>query len=137
MSAPITHHRSAIVSTSTLSHRAMPLPAFGAALSLTLMLAGCNGAGTGGKATPKPAATPTPVIATCQANPSWITTPQMPAEVATAESFCDFYQFSWQWFLAQVSPSNPTDPNSERVFESNRLHVPNADGKNNDQARGL
>ena len=133
MSAPITHHRSAIVSTSTLSHRAMPLPAFGAALSLTLMLAACSGAGTGGKATPKPAATPDPVVATCQANPSWITTPQMPAEVATAESFCDFYQFSWQWFLAQVSPSNPTDPNSERVFESNRLHVPNADGKNNDQ----
>lgn len=45
----------------------------------------------------------------------------MPSEVAATESFCDFYQFSWQWFLAQVSPSNPSDPNSERVFESDRV----------------
>jgi hypothetical protein len=48
---------------------------------------------------------------------SWITNPSQPAEVAPAESFCDFYQFSWQWFLAQVSPA----ANDERVFETNRL----------------
>jgi hypothetical protein len=62
---------------------------------------------------------------TCSASESWITNPTMPSEVAPTESFCDFYQFSWQWLLAQVSPSNPAAPNGERVFETNRVLDPN------------
>lgn len=131
MSAHLPHHRFVSPFPRTRPHRLPRVAAFGSALSLTLLLAACNGSDDGGENTPKP--TPVPVIAACQASQRWITNPQMPTEVATQESFCDFYQFSWQWFLAQVSPSNPADPNSERVFETNRLHVPNADGKNNDQ----
>lgn len=55
--------------------------------------------------------------AVCRASASWISNPTQPAEVAASETFCDFYQFSWQWFLAQVSPA----VNGERVFETNRL----------------
>ena len=43
----------------------------------------------------------------CLADSNWITNPTMPSEVPSKESFCDFCQFSWQWFLAQVSPSGP------------------------------
>jgi hypothetical protein len=44
----------------------------------------------------------------------------MPGEVPEAETFCDFYQFSWQWFLAQASPSESGDP----VFMQNRVYSP-------------
>jgi hypothetical protein len=131
MSAHSPYHRSAAVFARphhASFHQSTRLSAFSLALPLTLVLAACNGSGSGGQSPPKPAVTPTPVIAACQASQSWITNPQMPAEVATAESFCDFYQFSWQWFLAQVSPSNPADPSSERVFESNRVYNPQGGG---------
>lgn len=62
---------------------------------------------------------------TCEASPRWITDPSMPSEVAATESFCDFYQFSWQWFLAQVSPAIAANPSGDRVFETNRLYDPN------------
>lgn len=62
-----------------------------------------------------------PAPAPCLASANWITQPSMPPEVATSESFCDFYQFSWQWFLAQVSPSSTS---GERVFEGNRVLDP-------------
>jgi len=70
---------------------------------------------------PKPPQPPTPPepVYSCKADPKWITAPQQPNEIAETESFCDFYQFSWQWFLAQVSPST-TNPD-ERVFERQRL----------------
>ena len=68
---------------------------------------------------PKP---PTPPVSTCSAEMSWITDPTMPSEVAESESFCDFYQFSWQWFLAQTSPSSVQ---GERIFETNRVYNPN------------
>ena len=77
-----------------------------------LMLTACSPA-------PKP---PT----TCSADATWITNPTMPSEVASKESFCDFYQFSWQWFLAQMSPS---PQNSNPVLFQNRVYVPN--GGNN------
>jgi hypothetical protein len=102
--------------------------AFVSALALTVCLSACNRGDSGGESVAKPTTGPAPVIAACQASQSWITNPQMPAEVAATESFCDFYQFSWQWFLAQVSPSNPADPNSERVFESNRVYDPKGGG---------
>jgi len=61
----------------------------------------------------------------CLANPAWITNPKPPSEVASSETFCDFYQFSWQWFLAQVSPANPANPSGDRVFEAtNRVAIP-------------
>ena len=63
---------------------------------------------------------PTPEPVFCEADPDWITNPSMPGEVPEAESFCDFYQFSWQWFLAQASPSASGDP----VFMQNRVYSP-------------
>lgn len=69
---------------------------------------------------PKP-----PVPTTCEADAAWISSPSMPSEVPEAESFCDFYQFSWQWFLAQASPSEDGSP----VFMQNRVYQPN--GGNN------
>lgn len=85
------------------------LPAFTAlfVLSVTsVVLEGC----------PKPPAPP----ATCEADAAWLTSPSMPGEVPEAESFCDFYQFSWQWFLAQASPSKDGSP----VFMQNRVYAP-------------
>jgi hypothetical protein len=76
-----------------------------AALAFSLM--GCPG--------PTP-----PVPTTCEADPNWINNPTMPSEVPEAETFCDFYQFSWQWFLAQASPSEAGDP----VFMQNRVYSP-------------
>ena len=70
-------------------------------------------------ACPKPPEPPEPT--TCSADPSWITSPSMPGEVPTTESFCDFYQFSWQWFLAQASPSPQS---GEPVFFQNRVYEP-------------
>ena len=97
-------------------------------LSLLALLAACDGP----EPTPTPKVptkvptevpTPTASTATCTADMSWITSPNPPAEVAADESFCDFYQFSWQWFLAQVSPSS--DGSGERVWEtSNRAYAP-------------
>ena len=69
---------------------------------------------------PEPKPPTPPVPATCEADPNWITNPSMPGEVPEAESFCDFYQFSWQWFLAQASPSGSGDP----VFMQNRVYSP-------------
>ena len=76
-------------------------------LMLTLALTGCPG--------PTP---PAPTV--CEADPNWITNPSMPGEVPEAESFCDFYQFSWQWMLAQASP----DQSGEPVFMQNRVYSP-------------
>ncbi len=88
--------------------------------ALLLAAAGCS------KREPPPQApAATTAVATttltCQASAAWITSPTQPSEVAASESFCDFYQFSWQWFLAQVSPANAASPDGDRVFETNRL----------------
>lgn len=92
-------------------------------VAIALALSGCGQKPE--TATPRPevaAATPATPPSVCQASSSWITSPNPPSEIATAETFCDFYQFSWQWFLAQVSPS--TTAPGERVFETNRLRDP-------------
>lgn len=74
---------------------------------------------------PKPTPIPPPPSGACAASPAWISNPHPPSEVASSETFCDFYQFSWQWFLAQVSPADPAKPNDDRVFEAkNRVVVP-------------
>lgn len=43
----------------------------------------------------------------CPASASWITQPSPPEEVPLGKDadFCQFYQFSWQWFLQLTSPS--------------------------------
>ena len=89
-------------------------------LLLLLVLSSCN--------KPKPT--------TCSADSTWITNPTMPSEVASAETFCDFYQFSWQWFLAQVSPDNESD---ELVLFQNRVYQPNGgtDQCDNEAVTGL
>jgi hypothetical protein len=97
-------------------------------LVLVLVGFGC------GSPQPTPLGAPPPALGACRANPSWITNPQPPSQVASSETFCDFYQFSWQWFLAQVSPSVPSNPAGDRVFEAtNRVVIP--DGGSNQCAR--
>lgn len=77
---------------------------------ITLLTIGC----------PKPPDPPVPPpIYSCSADSHWVTTPQPPMEIAQTESFCDFYQFSWQWFLAQTSPAASFP--DERVFETQRV----------------
>lgn len=104
-------------------------PLFGSAQVLLMFaLFGCSGSETPQPTAPKAelaVVPPTPKLDTpCLADPAWISNPSEPAEVASTESFCDFYQFSWQWFLAQVSPASATDPTGDRVFETNRLADP-------------
>lgn len=61
-------------------------------------------------------ATQQPVVAAqaatpvCNASASWISSPNPPSEIPNGSNaqFCDFYQFSWQWFLQLVSPSTTT-----------------------------
>lgn len=92
---------------------------------LVLSLFGCSAAQEAPPEAELVAKTPaSSPAAVCQAQSAWITDPTQPAEVASAESFCDFYQFSWQWFLSQVSPANPSDPTGDRVFETNRVVDP-------------
>lgn len=101
-------------------------------IALLLALTGCSnttappgdGADSQAAAPSADTAVAPATAATCQASKSWITNPTEPSEVASSETFCDFYQFSWQWFLAQVSPANPQYPTGDRVFETNRLVDP-------------
>jgi hypothetical protein len=58
----------------------------------------------------------------CEADIKWITDSSLPSEIAKDESFCDFYQFSWQWFLAQGQEVTNERVNQERVFEQNRIY---------------
>lgn len=46
----------------------------------------------------------------CNAAKSWVTDPDPPKEIpGGGANFCQFYQFSWQWFLDLVSPTGGTD----------------------------
>lgn len=46
----------------------------------------------------------------CEASASWVSNPNPPSEIpGGGENFCQFYQFSWQWFLYLMSPSD-ADP---------------------------
>ena len=79
---------------------------------------------------PKPPPPPIPPqpVSVCKASPDWITRPTQPNEVASSESFCDFYQFSWQWFLAQTSPA---EDNNQPVFFKNKVYDPNGEKHQN------
>jgi hypothetical protein len=52
----------------------------------------------------------------CLASDSWVSNPNPPQEIPNqGETFCDFYQFSWQWFLDLTSPS--ADESGLRNFQ--------------------
>lgn len=66
----------------------------------------------------------------CAANANWVNDPYSPpTEIPDDGSdFCDFYQFSWQWFIHLMAPSQ-NDP-SIRVFEDTANYpIWQADGK--------
>lgn len=112
-------------------------------VALLLIVAGCSNSDAGPQDDAQPlaaaaanTAVPPATSSTCQASMSWITNPTEPSEVASSETFCDFYQFSWQWFLAQVSPADPYNPTGNRVFETNRVVDP-AGGANQCAANAL
>lgn len=64
----------------------------------------------------------------CPASKSWVTDPNPPEEVPKGKDadFCQFYQFSWQWFLDLVSPSS-SNP-SLRNFQVEK-NFPTLEGK--------
>lgn len=74
----------------------------------------------------KPKPTPPQPKYSCVANSEWITKPTEPVDVKDTESFCDFYQFGWQYFFAQTSVAKSS---KERVFEMNRVYHPNKDNQ--------
>lgn len=53
----------------------------------------------------------------CAANASWVSKPAPPEEVPLGKQadFCQFYQFSWQWFLKMVSPVNASAKQTDVV----------------------
>ena len=73
-----------------------------------------------------PQPTPPQPTYTCVASMDWITKPIEPSDVATEETFCDFYQFGWQYFFSQTSLAKD---NKERVFETHRVYHPNTDNQ--------
>jgi hypothetical protein len=86
---------------------------------------------------------PSPTPVPCPASQSWITSTTPPQEIGSPnpppvsqETNCQFYQFSWQWFLSLVQPSSSSP--GDRVFETlnvfqpdvnNQCETPKATGK--------
>jgi hypothetical protein len=71
---------------------------------------------------------PPPPPAACLANASWITNPMPPMEIGNGtpisqQTNCQFYQFSWQWFLALTQPA-PAPNTGSRVFETLPMFIP-------------
>jgi len=65
---------------------------------------------------------------TCQALSTWISAPNPPQEIGNGvpigdETNCQFYQFSWQWFLALTQPT--ASGSDERQFETFNIYQPN------------
>ena len=52
----------------------------------------------------------------CTASLNWVNSPSPPHEIASTETFCDFYQFAEQWFLSLVSPSSATPGSRESAL---------------------
>ena len=67
----------------------------------------------------------------CPADPSWVSNPNPPEEIPNGEDadFCDFYQFSWQWFLEFVSPSSDPDLRNFQVAADFPILEGEKDGK--------
>lgn len=75
-----------------------------------VMFAGCDRAESPASADTVLTASADPA-SVCPASASWVSNPNPPAEIpGGGENFCQFYQFSWQWFLYLMSPS-AADPN--------------------------
>lgn len=75
---------------------------------------------------PEPVPPTTSELTLCKANPGWVSNPMPPDEVPdSGENFCDFYQFSWQWFLYLMSPSadNPELRNFQVASEYPVLQI--------------
>lgn len=64
----------------------------------------------------------------CLASSTWVSNPNPPQEIGNGtpvnqQTNCQFYQFSWQWFLALTQPASA--PNSGmRVFETLPMFIP-------------
>lgn len=70
----------------------------------------------------------------CQAEQSWVDNPDPPAEIpGGGETFCQFYQFTWQWFLQLASPS-ADDPGQRnfQVADDYPMLLGESDGQQND-----
>lgn len=117
--------RSTIVFTNAHMRVARRLQWICVSLAVTCGLAAC-----GPPKEPRPGATP--AFPACPASVSWVTAPNPPSEIGGPnvpvgdETFCQFYQFAQQWFLALVSPS--ATPGT-RVFET--FNVVDASGSTN------
>lgn len=52
----------------------------------------------------------------CAASADWVTNPNPPAEIpGGGANLCEFYQFSWEWFLYLMTPSS--DDPAQRNFQ--------------------
>jgi hypothetical protein len=67
----------------------------------------------------------------CEAQSTWITSPNAPSEVPLGKQadFCEFYQFSWQWFLQLMSPSQ-NDATIRQFQNTDKYPILEADGNN-------
>ncbi|GLQ31086.1 hypothetical protein [Litoribrevibacter albus] len=84
---------------------------------LTLLLLGCNGQQT---QSDQPSETEntgqmdnanaqySPNMEACLPDPSWLKNPQLPTEIASTDTFCDFYKFSLQSFIYFLSKNKDT-----------------------------
>lgn len=70
---------------------------------------------------------PTPPVYSCEVSKDWIENPIQPSDVGEEETFCEFYQFGWQSFFAQTSPSEKIP--TQRVFETKRVYHPNTENQ--------
>ncbi|HEY7883491.1 MAG TPA: hypothetical protein VIC08_00925 [Cellvibrionaceae bacterium] len=98
-------------------------------VALTVFMTACERESVSESSTPPPINPVPPTtsdLTLCQANPSWVSNPRPPDEIPdNGESFCDFYQFSWQWFLYLMSPSaeNPEQRNFQLASDYPVLQV--------------
>ena len=70
-------------------------------------------------------------IAKCIASKDWVTNPNPPNEIpGGGTDFCQFYQFSWQWFLYLMSPSK-SDPSIRNFQDTKNYPILQANNKIN------
>ena len=67
----------------------------------------------------------------CEAQSTWISNPNAPSEVPLGKNadFCEFYQFSWQWFLQLMSPSQ-NDATLRQFQNTDKYPILEATGHN-------
>ncbi|MBU2886653.1 hypothetical protein KO507_12845 [Gilvimarinus agarilyticus] len=101
------------------------------ALIFVLTLSACNqndSPDTTMQAAPLTSSTSSVATSVCKADINWITNPNPPNEIPGGGSnFCQFYQFSWQWFFYLMSPSQ-TDPSLRNFQVTSEYPVLEIDG---------